>query len=128
MQARRKKRGKGGRPRIAPESVRNRTVGVCVNALEQDILHRHADSAGLSVSEWMRRIALSRYLPRTVMPEINRETYLQLARIGSNLNQLAKLAHAGNVVSTDALLTEAIQTVRQIQRELCGGSDDSKTG
>ena len=128
MQPHRRKRGKGGRPRIAPESIRGKTIGVCVNAAELDALRRHADSAGLSVSEWMRRVALTRYTPRPVMPEINRETYLQLAKIGGNLNQLTRLAHSGGVAPVEALLTEALSTLRTIQRELCGGGDDSETG
>lgn len=128
MQLHNRKRGKGGRPRITPESVRGRTVGVCVNTTELDTLRRYADSAGLSVSEWMRRIALSRYKPRPIMPEINRATYLELSRIGRNLNQLARLAHSGSLTSASALLTETISTVRQVQRELCGEERDSKTG
>ena len=128
MRTRYRKRGKGGRPRIAPDSVRIRTVGVCVNATELDTLRRHADGAGLSMSEWIRRVTLSRYRPHPVMPEVNRETYLQLTRIGGNLNQFVKLAHARNMGTAEPLLTETIQAVRQVQRQLCGGGDDSETG
>lgn len=127
MQPYSRKRSKGGRPRIAPESVRGRTVGVCVNAAELDALRRYADSAGLSVSEWIRRVALSRYTPRPIMPEVNRKTYLELARIGGNLNQLTMLAHSGSFGPIDALLAEVITILRQTQRELCGGGDDSET-
>ncbi len=128
MQPHRRKRGKGGRPRSTPGEARARTIGVCVNAAELDAIRRNADSVGLSVSHWLRNTALSRPVPRPLLPEVNRDTYRALAGAVNNLNQIARLAHVGKAACTDAVLHEVITTVRQVQRELCGAGDDSETG
>ena len=128
MQPHRRKRGKGGRPRNAPGEIRARTIGVCVNAAELDTIRRNADSVGLPVSHWLRNIALSRPVPRPLLPEVNRDTYRALAGAVNNLNQLARLAHAGKTACADAVLHEVMAIVRQVQRELCGAGDDSETG
>lgn len=66
MQPHRRKRGKGGRPRSNPGEARARTIGMCVNAAELDAIQRNADCVGLPVSHWLRNVALSRSLPRSV--------------------------------------------------------------
>ena len=128
MQSHRRKRGKGGRPRSNPGEARARTIGVCVNAAELDAIRRNADCVGLPVSHWLRNVALSRSLPRSVQPEVNRDTYRALTGAVNNLNQLARLAHSGNPICADAVLGEVLATVRQVQRELCGGAHDSEVG
>ena len=128
MQPPRRKRGKGGRPRSKPGEARARTIGVCVNAAELDAIQRKADSVGLSVSHWLRNVALARSLPPLVQPEVNRDTYRALAGAANNLNQLTRLAHAGNVACADAELREVLAAVRQVQRELCGAAHDSEAG
>lgn len=128
MQPHRRKRGKGGRPRSGPGEARARTIGVCVNAAELDAIRRNADCVGLPVSHWLRNVALSRSLPRSVQPEVNRDTYRALAGAVNNLNQLTRLVHAGNAVCVDAALCEVLAAVRQVQRELCRAAHDSEAG
>lgn len=128
MQQHRRKRGKGGRPRSDPGEARARTIGVCVNAAELDAIRQNADCVGLPVSHWLRNVALSRTLPRSVRTEVNRDTYRALAGAVNNLNQLTRLAHAGNAVCADTALREVLVVVRQVQRELCGAADDSEAG
>ena len=79
---------------------------------------------GLPVSHWLRNVALSRSLPRSVQPEVNRDTYRALVGAVNNLNQLTRLVHAGNAVCADAALREVLAAVRQVQRELCGADHD----
>ncbi|NJL82321.1 MAG: plasmid mobilization relaxosome protein MobC [Chloroflexaceae bacterium] len=52
-------------------------------------MERRAKAAGLKLSEYLRRAGLKKNQLRTV-PEINRQVYGELGRIGNNLNQLAK--------------------------------------
>ena len=63
-----------------------------------------------------------------VQPEVNRDTYRALAGAVNNLNQLARLAHAGNPICANAVLREVLAAVRQVQRELCGAAHDSEAG
>ena len=46
--------------------------------------------------EWLRMAALDQ-LPN-VIPEINRQSYGELGRIGSNLNQIARRLNGANLV------------------------------
>ena len=55
-------------------------------------LENKAAEAGLKLSEYLRQTGLRRKI-RSKVPEINREMYLELGRIGNNLNQLTKNCH-----------------------------------
>lgn len=121
-----KKSGKGGRPRRAPDEVRTYTLGVCVNKAEMDAVRRKADCVGLSVSHWLRQVALSRLMPRPRVPEVNRETYAELARLAGNLNQLARAAHEGRATVPGALLQATHDAIKHLRLELLGVADDSQ--
>jgi hypothetical protein len=78
---------------------RNHCVSVRLNASEL-----------AQVDGWRGRVQRGEYLRHAafktlpvVVPEINREAWAEMARVGSNLNQLAKLANAGRDPSLAAL-------------------------
>lgn len=92
---------------------------------------RHSAQRGLRGAVRLALVAECgpiRSLPRMVQPEVNRDTYRALAGAANNLNQLTRLAHAGNTVCADAVLREVLATVRQVQRELYGAAHDSEAG
>ncbi|MGH2412219.1 MAG: plasmid mobilization protein [Microcystaceae cyanobacterium] len=61
---------------------------------ERAALEARAVEAGLKLSEYLRRAGLFQHLPqRRSLPEVNRQTYLELGRIGNNINQLTKACH-----------------------------------
>ena len=64
-----------------------------------------------SLSEYVRRAAFLRRLPPRSVPEVNRETYVELARVGNNLNQLVRSIHEGSV---QVLLPEAATQLQDI--------------
>ena len=58
-------------------------------------MEKKAELAGLKLSEYLRSAALNKTIrPQPKVPEINRATYVELGRIGNNINQLTKAAHA----------------------------------
>lgn len=119
-------RRRGGRPRHAPGTVRDLTIGVRVTPTEHAALHAKAEKLGLSPAQWLREAALSRRLPPPPVPEINRQEYAELARLSGNLNQLTHLANSGqSVVVADALLERLSAEVRQLRQALLG-LDDSE--
>lgn len=63
-------------------------------------LENKAAGAGLKLSQYLRQTGLRRKM-RPRVPEINRETYLELGRIGNNLNQLTKVCHIALKQGTD---------------------------
>lgn len=63
---------------------------------------------------WVRAAALSNLPP--VVPELNREAWIKLARSASNLNQL--VAHLN--ASKNATLHEMVSSIDTIQKRLIG--------
>lgn len=61
--------------------------------VERDELREHAHSARVSTSELVRRRVLGLAPPKASVPAVNARAYSDLGRVGSNLNQLVKLAH-----------------------------------
>ena len=128
MEAHRRQKGKGGRPRSDCGMARKRTIGIRVNAAELSALQRKADTLGLPLAQWLREIALRRFVPRPLVPEVNRVVYAELAKLAGNINQLARAANEGRI-AVPVLLFEDIQTLlRQLRLELLGVNHDSQSG
>ena len=112
---------KGGRPKAAPESLRDSTIGVRVSAAEYDALRAKSAAMNMTPAQWLREAALSRRLPTPPVPAVNREQYAELARIGANLNQLAHSANIGlNVAVETVYLERTIQELQALRRALLG--------
>jgi len=115
------KRGRGGRPKNAPGTVRAVTIGVRVTPAELEALTVKAEQMGMTQAHWLREAALSRRLPSPPVPAINREHYAELARLSANLNQLARLANSGQPVAVaDALLQRLAGEVGRLRLALIG--------
>ena len=80
--------GKYGRPKLTDEERRSAlTLNVRLNAGEREIVERKSREAGVTPTEWARLAALEKSPPaRRVIPEINREAWLELARLAATLN------------------------------------------
>jgi hypothetical protein len=116
-------KSKGGRPKGNPDSVKNITIGVRVSSSEFETLEGKAKSMGMYPAQWLREAALTRRLPSPPVPAINIEQYAELARLAANLNQLAKHANAGRMVSVnDELLRSTTAEVQRLRQALLGNS------
>ena len=115
------KRGRGGRPKNAPGTVRATTIGVRVSPAELAALQAKAQQMSMTPAHWLREAALSRRLPSPPVPPINREQYAELARLSANLNQLTKLANSGqSVIVADPLLQRLASEVGRLRLALLG--------
>ena len=115
------KRGRGGRPKNAPGTVRATTIGVRVSPAELAALQAKAQQMSMTPAHWLREAALSRRLPCPPVPPINREQYAELARLSANLNQLAKMANSGQpVIVADPLLQRLASEVGRLRLALLG--------
>lgn len=118
------KRGRGGRPKNEPGTVRDVTIGVRVSRSEFDALKLKAEAMGVTPAQWLREAALSRRLPAPPVPAINREEYADLARLSANLNQLTRAGNEGrNVVISDSLVESLRAEVNQLRLALLGMKD-----
>lgn len=115
------KRGRGGRPKNEPGTVRDVTIGVRVSPSEYVALKAKAEAMSVTPAQWLRQAALSRRLPSPPVPAINREEYANLARLAANLNQLAKAGNEGrNVVVNDGLMERLTAEVNRLRLGLLG--------
>lgn len=57
------KRGRGGRPKNEPGTVRDVTIGVRVSPSEYVALKVKAEALSVTPAQWLRQAALSRRLP-----------------------------------------------------------------
>ena len=90
---------------------------------ERSVMEQKAREAGLKLSEYLRSAGLNRTSKINLVPEINRKIYVELGRIGNNINQLTKAAHKslhrgmGCNINPDEL--SALSTMlKQIRSEL----------
>ena len=92
--------------------ARSTAVVIRVHPEERDLLKLNAGLHGLSVSDYVRQTCLGLRLRRT--PEEKRRLR-ELARIGSNLNQIARWA---NTYKKRAEAVEVITRLILLEREL----------
>lgn len=87
-------------------------------------LRAKAEQIGMTPAQWLREAALSRRLPSPPAPAVNREQYVELARLSANLNQLTRLANSGeSVVVFDGLLHWLAEEVSALRLALLGMED-----
>lgn len=89
----------------------------------------------LSWSEFLRRAAhhqpLPRSCPRPPVPAVNRQTYIELGRIGNNLNQLTRACHRAQhqgeaLPISPATLSALITQLQQLRLALLGIEPDAE--
>jgi len=112
---------KGGRPKGDPAALRATTIGVRVSPDEYAALREKAAQMGMTPAQWLREAALSRRLPPSPVPLVNRERYVELARLAANLNQIAHRANEGHaVIVADAFLRQLMEEVSRLRLALIG--------
>ena len=81
------------RPRKQIQDLKMLQINIRVTLEEQLQIEEYSKSYGLSVTQFIRVRSLKKQLPKHSIPSINRELFIELSRIGNNLNQLAKKAN-----------------------------------
>lgn len=80
--------GKYGRPKL-PDNERREAgaLHIRLNQEERKIVEEKAEAAGVTPHEWARLAALERDPPpRQFIPELNREAWLEMAKLMATLN------------------------------------------
>lgn len=81
------------------------------------IIQKHAKTAGLTVSEYMRQMGEKQKIEINERDAQTDELVYQLVRIGTNLNQLAKVANTnGKMIEHEILpvLDKVNETIRRV--------------
>lgn len=103
---------------------RTRMVRIRFTEDEYAAVSIKAISASLTLSELVRRAALEKPLPQP-KSEMALATYEQLARLGNNVNQLAKAANTAVKMGDSPPVTvehwqKVYQTIKQLGMEIIG--------
>jgi hypothetical protein len=113
--------------------IKTRTVRyeLRLTPVEKESWSVKAAAVGLDLSEYIRRCVERRQITTTIQPEVNRQTAVELGRIGVNLNQLQRAMNTSvasgqfipNVDESLAVVQEVEKVVKELQRELLGSHD-----
>jgi hypothetical protein len=115
--------GKYGRPRL-PDSERREAgaLHVRLNQEELKIVEEKASQAGVTAHEWARYAALERDPPkRKIIPELNREAWLELARLMATLNGAIWRFQPGGEDSLRAAVESVRGELADVRNLLIGG-------
>jgi hypothetical protein len=91
---------------------------------ERAALEIKARAACLPMSTFLRRVALKKKIEQPPS-EISRNQYAELARVGSNLNQIAAAINGGRASGVDVNVIHELATqVRLLRMQIIGATGD----
>jgi hypothetical protein len=122
---------KGGRPSLPDDQRRDHRETIRFSEIEWQRVTEAARSAGIPTLTYIRQRALSDRIGggRLTIPEVNQDLWRKLARLSSNLNQLAAKMNSGDrsyQSHVAYLLTEANELLRSVRRLLIGLPEKSE--
>ncbi len=117
-------------PKKSPSTVRNHSYPVRLSKIELEMLRNRALEAGIKASELVRRNALMRPLPKRVS-KVDLKTYIELGRIGNNLNQLTKgvntaLKYGVTPPADKGELQELLELLHSIRLKIAGVDEEEE--
>lgn len=112
------------RPQLPDHERRTVNLTVRLTQAEAADLATRAAELGLAAGPFLREAALARRLPSPPVPALNRAAWGDLGKLSGNLNQLTRLAHAGQLSDVDpAILEDLASQVQALRRDLLGLAD-----
>lgn len=83
------------RPKKDISKQRTIVIAFRVSQSEYVIIANNAGTIGLSVAEYIRRKCTGKSLPTKKVDPLDRKLFVELSRVGNNLNQLARVSNSG---------------------------------
>jgi hypothetical protein len=115
------KTGRASTLRVSENEKRTHTVSTRLNQEELSWLDEARSKVKMKRGEFLRSASLYK-LPPTV-PEINRQAWAELARYGSNLNQISRRLNEGDPLLRN--LQELKDLVANLRTSLMRAKDES---
>ena len=103
-----------GPPPFKAEQLRAQRLSVFMTPVERAEIEKRAAAVHLRPAAYLREAALSRLPPS--IPELNKTAWVELSRIGGNLNQIAHQLNAGESLP----IAEIQQALGELRRALIG--------
>ena len=96
----------------AAEYELRKVMALRLTPTERARVEMKAAEAGLPPATFIRQVALGAVVsPPAQIPEVNREAYLELAKMGGNLNQIAHHLNAGIATGVDEAFVRRLADV-----------------
>ena len=102
-----------GRPKKELTSLKIIQVNIRMTVDDYIKVSDNAETIGLSVAEYVRRKTTERSLPKKRVSPLDRKFFVELSRVGNNLNQLAKVVNSGIHEFSIQRQLEEVKTVLQ---------------
>ena len=99
-------------------AVRDAVVPVRLTPFERDELAAIAEQRNTTLSGLLRTLALGRELPAQKLSKIDAETYLELGRVGNNLNQIARQLNAVHLIPPFEKLADDVKALRELVKKI----------
>lgn len=112
-----------GRPRAAEGAARDQVLGLRLTLDERAAIDAQAARAGLTVSDYARRVILGHRV-KAAVTDVDVAALVELNRLGVNLNQIAKQLNARK--AAPAQIEPLLATIRAAVERLAG--DDRTAG
>jgi len=108
------------RPKKELKALKAIRVNVRMTVDEYLILTHNAKTLGITIPEYIRKKVTGKVLPKTKITPHNRELFVQLSRIGNNINQLAKNSNIGikNPIYLNEQLLELKNTLNTVKSNI----------
>ncbi len=108
-------------------TLRTHSYSVYLSDIELEMLRDRALESGMKASELIRKNALMRPLPRRIS-KVDLKTYIELGRIGNNINQLTKAANTAlkyglSPPADRGALEELLKLLHSIRLKIAGVDD-----
>lgn len=114
-----KSRNKGGRPRAIQK--RDQQLAVMCTREEREMIEQKARASNLSVSAWLRTVALQEQIgsPKRIIPKEILLLSATLNHTAANINQLSK-KHNQYQLFSDAEITRLQQLITELKQLAAG--------
>lgn len=107
---------RGGRPRLLEEERRCYKIKVGFTPRQYERLAERAEAANLAEPEFIRRLCANQAIH--TIPRINADALTELSKIGTNLNQLARVANTTQNVSAISQLEALVAELKSIGKAI----------
>lgn len=84
------------RPKTDIKSLKSIHISFRTTVDNYLIVAHNAESCGLSIADYIRKTITRKPLPRYKVSPYERKIFVELNRVGNNINQLTKKVHLGN--------------------------------
>ena len=88
------RKSRRGHPKLDNDDVRDKCISVRLN--KEELIMLNSRRGNLKQGEFLRMAAIDQ-LPK-IVPELNKEAWVELSRVASNLNQIAHKLNMGEYV------------------------------